>query len=372
MRRLTIIQVLPALDAGGVERGTLEIGRSLVAAGHRSIVVSGGGRLEAQLVTEGSEHVTMDIGRKSLLTFLRCVKPLRNLARETRADVIHVRSRMPAWVAWFAWRGMPEASRPHFMTTFHGTYTPGIYSSVMTKGERVIAISEMIRGYITRHYPKVNPANIRLIHRGVDPAAFPRNHRPSDAWFADFFAKYPAARGKALITLPARITRWKGQEDFLRVIAQLRRDGHAVHGLLLGDVHPRRQSFMDELVSLAAALGIADDVSFLGHRSDVKEIMAASQIVYSLSKDPEAFGRISLEALSLGVPVIAYDHGGVAEQMRVLLPSGAVPVGDIAAVVARTSEFLRQKPTIPPDHPFTLQRMQAATLAIYAELTGSV
>lgn len=364
-RRLSVVQVLPALESGGVERGTLEVARHLVAHGHRSVVVSAGGRLVERLVAEGSEHIQLDVGRKSLLS-LRLVPRLRQLLRGM--DILHVRSRMPAWLAYLAWRGMDPASRPRLVSTVHGPYSVNAYSAVMTRGERVIVISEMIRDYVLVNYPKVDPGKLRLIYRGVDPETFAHGHKPDAAWWRAWLDEFPATRGKRLLSLPARLTRWKGQEDFIDLIARLKPRYPDIHGLLVGDTHPRRRQFQDELRGRVEALGLAGDISFTGHRGDVAEIMAASSIVYSLSREPEAFGRVSLEALSLGIPVIAYAHGGVGEQLAAILPEGGVPVGDVGAVAALSERWLDQPPDVPREQPFTLARMLDATLAVYQEL----
>ena len=139
MRRLTVVQLLPALDSGGVERSTLEIAAALVAAGHRSIVVSAGGRLVAPLEAAGSEHVALAIGRKSPRAWL-AMRALRAKLADWRPDIVHARSRLPAWLGWFALRGLP-APRPHFVTTVHGLNSPGRYSGVMVRGERVVCVS---------------------------------------------------------------------------------------------------------------------------------------------------------------------------------------------------------------------------------------
>ena len=164
-RRLTVIQLVPALDAGGAERSALEIGRALVAAGHRSIVVSSGGRLVAPLVAEGSEHFELPIARKSLGT-LRHVAGLRSLIKRERADIVHARSRVPAWLGWFALRGLTP--RPHFVTTAHGLNTPNWYSAIMTRGERVICVSNTVRDHLLHNYPRTDPARLIVIPRGVD------------------------------------------------------------------------------------------------------------------------------------------------------------------------------------------------------------
>jgi glycosyltransferase involved in cell wall biosynthesis len=370
-RRLTVVQVLPALESGGVERGTLEVGKYLVDHGHRSIVISAGGRLVEQLEREGSEHLAWDVGRKSPLTLLRYVGRLRRFLSAVKVDILHVRSRMPAWVCYLAWRGMASKTRPHLVTTVHGPYSVNRYGAVMSRGERVIAISDMIVDYVRSNYPNVPPEHIRLIPRGVDPSQFPHGYQPTSDWLAQWRADYPELAGHKLIVLPARLTRWKGQTDFIQVMAQLVAAGHDVHGLIVGEAHPRRREFLEELKQQCRALDLESRITFTGHRSDLKDIMAISNIVMSLSREPEAFGRVTLEALSLGKPVIAYDHGGVREQLAAILPAGAVPVGAIAAASEKAAVWLAQPPDVPTRNPFTLERMLSSTLDVYRELTDS-
>lgn len=369
-RPLTVVQVLPALDMGGVERGTLEVARRLVAEGHRSIVVAAGGRLAAQLVAEGSTHVEWDVGAKRLAT-LRWIPKIKRLLRDERPDILHLRSRLPAWMAYLAWRGLPAAQRPALVTTVHGYYSPGRYSGVMLRGDYVIAISEAVRAYVLQHYPRVDAARIRVIPRGVDPAAYPYGYRPPAAWLADWHAQQPGLQHKYVLTLPGRLTRLKGQRDFIAVIAALRRLGIPAHGLLVGGTHPRKRHYEAELRAEIAAAGVADAVTLLGHRGDLREIMAVSDVVLSLSTEPEAFGRVCVEALSLGRPVLGYDHGGVGEQLRAILPVGAVPLGERAEVVARLAEWYRAPPAVPREQPYTLERMLGATLALYREAAAA-
>lgn len=366
-KRLTVVQMLPALESGGVEKGTLEVGRHLVQNGHRSIVISAGGRMVAQLEREGSEHVAWPVGAKRLTT-LRYIWKVREFLAHERPDILHLRSRLPAWIGHRAWLGLPPATRPHLVTTVHGPYTPGRYSSVMVRGERVIAISDMIREYILRNYPWVDPGILRVIPRGVDPVAYPHGYQPSAEWLATWHAQYPALQKKFVITLPGRLTRWKGQEDFIRIIAGLKARGLPAHGVLVGDAHPRKHYYADELRAQARAAGVVTDITFTGHRADVKEIMAVSNAVLSLSLDPEAFGRVSLEALTLGVPVAAYDHGGVAEQLAACFPQGRVPVGDTQAAVEKLASWYSQPPAVPATNPYTLERMLRSTLEVYFEL----
>lgn len=367
VKHLTVVQMLPALESGGVEKGTLEVGRHLVKNGHRSIVISAGGRMVEQLIREGSEHIAWPVGAKRLST-LRYIWKLRELLAREKPDILHLRSRLPAWIGYRAWKGLPADSRPHLVTTVHGPYTPGRYSSVMVRGERVIAISDMIRAYILKNYPWVDPSIIRVIPRGVDPQAYAYGYKPSPEWLATWRAQYPQLEGKYVITLPGRLTRWKGQEHFIRIIAGLKQRGLPVHGVLVGDAHPRKQYFAQELQAQVRAAGLENDITFTGHRSDMKEIMAVSDVVLSLSLDPEAFGRVSLEALTLGVPVAAYDHGGVAEQLAAVFPEGRVPVGDTDTAEEKIAQWYSAQPAVPVSHPFTLERMLNSTLEVYLEL----
>jgi glycosyltransferase involved in cell wall biosynthesis len=367
--RLTVIQILPALDAGGVEKGTLEIARALVSAGHRSIVISAGGRMVERLVREGSEHLAWDVGAKRLST-LRWIPRLHRLFAHERPDIVHARSRLPAWVAWWALKGFAPEFRPHFLTTVHGPYTPGRYSRVMTYGERVIAISAMMREYVVQHYPRVPVENIRVIPRGVDASEYPHGYVPDAAWLQDFRHLYPSLAGSYVITLPARLTRWKGQDHFLDIIAGLKSRGIPVHGLIVGEAHPKKRAYEAHLRARARRLGLNGSVSFTGHRTDVREIMAISDVVVSPSLEPEAFGRVTLEALSLGRPVAAYAHGGVAEQLDAIFPAGKVAVGDKDAMEELLALWYQQRPVVPAENPFTLARMQEETLGVYHELAG--
>lgn len=365
-RALTVVQLLPELEVGGVEQGTLEIAEALVAAGHRAIVISGGGRLVPALEAAGARHVELPIGRKRLSS-LMLIPHLRALFAAEAVDVVHARSRLPAWLGHLALRGMPVAERPRWVTTVHGPYTVNRYSRIMASGDRVIAISEFIRDYIERAYPETPRARIRMIPRGVSPQRFPWGYRPSAEWLARWAGEGPPA-GRRVLTLPARLTRWKGQLDFIEMMALLVQQGLPVHGLLVGGPHPRKREFEMELKDRIATLGLSDHVQLLGQRSDMRELLAVSDVVYSLTREPEAFGRTTVEALSLGRPVIGFDHGGTAEILRDVFPAGLVPVGDIAAAARRTAELLANCPLVPREQPFTLQRLQAETLAVYDEV----
>ena len=367
-RQLTVLQLLPSLEGGGVERGTLEVARALVDAGHRSLVMSAGGRLVGQLTSEGSEHLEWDIGRKHPATLL-LVRPLRRLLSDEAVDIVHVRSRLPAWILEFALRGLPEARRPVRISTVHGLYSVSRYSAIMTRGERVIAVSNTVRDYILDNYPQCPPERIEVIPRGVDPGEFPRGFRPDAAWRAGFFQQFPQARDRALLTLPGRLTRLKGHHAFIDLIEGLIRQGHPVHGLIVGGEDPRRHAYAQELYQTVTQRGLDRHITFTGARSDMREIYALSRIVFSLSDKPESFGRTVLEALSMGRPVIGWDHGGVGEILTHLYPAGRIALHEHEALLERTEALLRASAHVPENTTYTLQAMLESKVRLYEALT---
>ena len=363
---LTVLQTLPALETGGVERGVVDVATELARRGQRALVMSAGGALTAELEAAGVQHHNWPIGRKSPLTLL-LARRLRRFLQEENVDILHASSRLPAWVSYLAWNNMPAGSRPVFITSVHGPYRAGRYSAIMTRGQKVIAISRYIHDYILAHYPETDPGKITLIHRGVDPERFPRGYRPAPEWLARWQREHPQLPGKALITLPGRITRWKGHADFIEIIARLKQAGTNVHGLIAGGAAARRQGFLRELLRITGARGLERDISFLGQRNDLREVLSVSDVVLSLANIPEAFGRTALEALSLGRPVVACAHGGAREVLEALQPDGLVEPGSVSAVVGKIQAFLETRPHIAPNRTFTLQQMLDQTLALYEE-----
>lgn len=356
------MQLLPALNGGGVERSTLEIAQALVANGDRAIVVSGGGRLVPALIAVGAEHIELPIGRKALSS-LRHVFGLRRLIRQHRPDIVHARSRLPAWLGWWAIRGLPADQRPHFVTTMHGLNSVNRYSAIMTRGERVIAVSQTVREHLRRHYG-VDDSRVQVIPRGIDPRLWPRDYQPTAAWLAEVESRYHALRDRRWLLLPARGTRLKGHAEAITLLAALDADTALV---LLGAEVPERADYLAELRAQAQALGVADRLVITEPRDDVRDFMARSALVLQLSARPESFGRTVIEALALGKPVLGWSHGGVGELLTELYPAGAVPLGDSAALAQRARELLRAAPSVPA-HDYTLARMQISTLALYRNL----
>ncbi len=360
----TVLQILPELDCGGVEQGTLDVAAELVRRKHRSLVVSGPGRLVQQLVAEGSEHIDLPVGKKSILS-ARLIPELRKLFKEQKIDIIHARSRMPAWLAYLAWNKLDPKNRPVFITTVHGPYTVNRYSKIMTSGERVIAISEYIKNYILENYPDVDENKIDIIHRGISKENYPYNYKPSGGWLKDWNDQHPGLSDKFIITLPARVTRWKGHNDFIEIITNAINYGLNAHGLIAGGTDPGKDKYLQELKYLINSKDMNEHFTFLGQRNDMREIMSISNIVLSLARIPEAFGRTALEALSLGVPVIAYDHGGAAEVLGEMFSEGKAKPLCTESVITLINQFYQSMPKVHDRNVFTLSNMLDKTISIY-------
>jgi glycosyltransferase involved in cell wall biosynthesis len=368
-----VLQALPTLVAGGVERGTLEIADALVRAGFRAFVASAGGPLVARLEGLGARHVTLPLATKSPVGIWRNAAALDALVRREGIAILHARSRAPAWSAWLAAR----RSGAHFVTTYHGTYNEGLpgkrfYNSVMARGERVIAISRFIAGHLQAQHG-TDPARIRLIPRGVDEAAFDPA-RVDAARIARLRAEWGVPEGRPIVMLPGRVTRWKGQGVLVEAMARLPGDALA---LLVGDTDARA-GYRDELRARIAALGLTDRIRLVGHADDMPAALLLADVVVHASTDAEAFGRTVIEAQAMERCVIASDLGGPRETVDEGVTGWRVPPGDAAALAAAIGRVLampvaeraamgeRARAAVLAG--FTKARMQAATLAVYREL----
>lgn len=369
---MRVIQFLPNLAGGGVERGTLEIAQALVQAGHDSHVASNGGRLEQELTAQGSQHHHWPLHKKNPMTLLQVGK-LRRWLEHMRPDIVHVRSRMPAWAVWLAWRGMNAATRPKFLSTLHGLHSVNSYSAIMTKGERIIAVSNTARRYLLDNYANVSAEKIVVIHRGTDPEAFPRGYQPDTAWLTQWQRDYPQLAGKRVICLPGRLSRLKGHNHLIELIDQLQRAGlDDVFGLIVGGTDGEHGKYVQSLHQQIATRDLTKKIIFTGHRSDIRDIYAISNLVLAVSTKAESFGRTALEPLSLGVPTLGFDIGGVGEILAELYPEGRVPMQDSQALIQRALAVLAQPDQMIKDnHEFLLQQMCAKTLDLYQQMAAS-
>lgn len=364
---MKIMQLLPELNSGGVERGTLEIAKALVADGHTSLVVSNGGRMVTQLEAEGSTHLSLPIHKKALSSLWQ-IRPLRRLIEQHQPDIVHVRSRVPAWLTHFALKGIPASRRPHLVSTVHGFYSINRYSAIMTQAEKIIAVSDSVVQYIQDHYKNCPPQDIVRIYRGIDPKAFPHAYQPPAQWINQTFSDFPQLEHKFLICLPGRITRLKGHETLIELMQQLRAQYPHIHAIVVGGADPKKVAYLDELEHSIQEKGLRDHLTFVGHRSDIREWLALSDVVLSLSNQAETFGRTALEALSVGTPVIGWDRGGVAEILAALYPQGKIYVDDKTALLSTLKRHIEQPQAVPVVTQFSLKDMCDHTLALYKNI----
>ncbi len=371
----TVLQVLPALGAGGgVERGTMEIAQAIVGAGWRSLVVSSGGPMAHEFTRVGAQHFILPLASKNPLVMRANIQRLADLMDAEDVDIVHARSRAPAWSSYFAAR---QTGR-RFVTTFHGTYSTGNwvkrrYNSVMIRGERVIAISAFIASHVRRVYG-VPASRIRVIHRGVDLERFDPARVSADRVLA-LANQWRLPDGMPVVMLPGRLTRWKGQTVFIEAIAKLGR--HDIRALLVGS-EQNRAAYRSELEALVEHHGLGDVVHIVDHCKDMPAAYMMADVVVSASTNPEAFGRVIPEAQALGRPVVATDHGGARETVIPNETGWLTSPGDtdaLAAAVERVlclsaaerSQLVEKSLANVRDN-FTRDAMCAKTLDVYNEV----
>jgi glycosyltransferase involved in cell wall biosynthesis len=366
-RQLTVVQIIPALNPGGVERSAIEIAEGLVLAGHRAIIIAKAGRWSAWAKRVGAELIELDVGQKSLLS-LRHVFSLRRLLGQIKPDIVHTRSRLPSWLTFFTLKLM-GASAPRWVTTVHGLHSVSRYSAIQHAAERVIAVSHCTLDYLQTHYPKANLSRVSVIPRGVNPAQY-RRAKALPEFRQSLDAQYPQIRGRKILLLPGRGTRLKGHAVALSLLATLAPE-YDVCVFFAGIMEETRSPYLQEMHTLASKLGVADRVVFSPARADLTQMYQHSALVLQLSTRPESFGRTVAEALLCGTPVLGFDLGGVGEQLRLAFPTGLSPPGDAAALAARAAFLLgAESVAIDTSGICTLQHMQQTTLALYCDVLG--
>jgi glycosyltransferase involved in cell wall biosynthesis len=362
-----IVQALVSLNIGGSELVATELSEFLIAQGNKVTIIAADGPLGPRVRASGADHLDWPIGKKRLAT-LRFIRRLSEWFAAEQPDIVHVHSRLPAWICWRAIMRMPVEQRPVLVTTMHGHYSVSRYSSVMARGRRTIAVSEHIRKYTLKNYPLANAESVVTIHGGASRAMFPYGYRYSSEWRESVETEFPELRGKRWLLLPARITRWKGHVDFMHLIGALAKSFPDIHGVFVGGGRAGSR-YQLELETLAEKTGIGGRITFTGNRLDIRDWMSAAEIILNLSNDPpEAFGRTVLESLCLGRPTIAWNHGGAAEILAEMFPEGAVTLLDYPQLEARCRDFLGSAPVVKESYAFTLEESMNKHLAVYQDL----
>lgn len=376
---MKILQILPALGQGGVERGTIEIAQALTAAGIPSGVVSAGGPMTHALEKLGVRHYTLPTNSKNPFVLAKNAGAIAKIAATEGYTLMHVRSRAPAWSVKWASR---ECGVP-WMATFHGVYglSPRClklpYNRVMLQGVRTIAVSDYVRRHILENY-EVDSTKVVRIHRGADVNVF----RPDAVSAEDALAKktkqYHFAPDIPVITLPGRLTRWKGQEVFLEAVRLMR---HKRVGLLFLGSDQGRVDYSDRLREMASSLPNETQVVFRDHSREIERVYALSEIVVNASTaQPEAFGRTIPEAQAMGCLVLGTAHGGACETIEDGVTGFLVPPGDAVAMARRLDEMLdmsteakakmREAAIASVRNNFSVAKMCERTLELYRSLHG--
>ena len=370
----TVLQVLPALEVGGAERGTVDVTAGLAGAGWHAVVASSGGAMTVEVKRAGGIHVTLPLDRKNPWTIWRNVRVLQDVVREHRVDIVHARSRAPAWSACAAARrsGVP------FMTTFHGVYGCGnrlkkAYNSIMTKGDVVIAVSEFVSRHVQETY-QVPPKRLRVIHRGIDTGVF-NPDAVSDERMVRLARQWRLPDNVPVIMLPGRAARLKGHDVMIEAVGRLGRKD--VRVLLVG-ADQGKPRYRDELEAQIRNAGLEGVVHLTSPCRDMAAAYMLADLVVSASVEPEAFGRVAVEAQAMGRPVVATALGGSHETVIDRKTGRLVPAGDAAALADAMASMLtltagerRALARRARDHvatSFTKSRMCDRTLSVYREL----
>ena len=375
-----IFQVLPELEEGGAERGAVDLAGYLTRVGWQPLVASAGGVGEAKLKELGGVSVMLPLQSKNPFTIRANIRRLQRVIREHGVQLVHARSRAPAWSAYYAAR----RCKVPFVTTCHGVYegSDGVfkkrYNAIMARGDRVIAISDFVAEYLRERY-EVPPERLRVIHRGVDTAEFDPGAVSEERRQA-LIERWHLKPGTKVVMLPGRVVRRKGHTLLLHAIERLRRRNFVC--LMVGDLEPS-SSYPGEVEGLIGAIGLRDVVRLVGSCDDMPAaLMLADVVVAPSTQAPEPFGRVSVEAQAMGKPVIATDIGGLGETLMPAATGWLVRPGDVeelaralqlalampddarARLAARARRFVTRR--------FTLEQMGKSTLAVYRELLEGV
>ena len=376
LKGYTILQVLPRLDVGGVERGCVDMAQAIVSCGGRAIVASQGGQLVSVLKNKNIDHVTLPLASKNPFQMGINHYRLKRLIRDRQIDVVHARSRAPAWSAYWA---CIHSDKP-FMTTFHSIYPftnrlQKIYNTVMSLGERVIAISYFVADHIRTHYPHAAD-RIRVVQRGIDLSYF-QPFTLSSARLMKMRQQYDLSSDRLLILVPGRLSHRKGQFDFLYALACL--DHPNVHCLMVGP-NGTTGRFRRKVQMLADQLGLSKCVSIYGSCDDMPALYALADVVVVPSKY-EGFGRVAVEAQAMGRPVICHATSGLNEVVHDQHTGWLVSPGNPVALARCLDYVLRMTPEERSalssrarawvEKHFTTEQMTSATIDVYAELLAA-
>ncbi len=356
---MKIIQLIPELNEGGVERGVVELNRELVKRGFESIIISSGGKLVTQIESDGGKYINFDVSSKNPFTLPIRIYKLKKVFKILNPNIIHARSRVPAWISYFAKEKTP------FITTVHGFNSVNFYSKIMTKGDRVICVSNSIKEYIQKNY-KTPSKKIKVIYRGVDLEKF--NIDNLDKEFIENFKIKYLLKDNIILTSVGRVTQLKDFETFIKAVELIKRDFNNIKALIVGGVRDDKREYFIKLQTLVKNLNLKDNIIFTGSQNKIAEIYHLSDIVISSSKKPESFGRAVAEAIAINTPVIASNHGGVKDIIKDGINGFFYKVSDekdLAQKILLIKNLKNKKFKSYIEKNFNLKEMVDATIKVY-------
>ncbi|WP_288130247.1 glycosyltransferase [Microbulbifer sp.] len=364
---MRIVQLLPDMDKGETAGTVLDFATELVRQGHESTVISADGALVSRLTLHGSEHISMPVHKASWRRPGMAGR-LRRLLRRLGADVLHAYGPRASWLAWRAWRGMPERARPKLVTALHEWPQPRlirgrIVNRALARGELVVTPSEQLSGALHQRYSSVLSAVPPVVYRGVNTREMDRDAPVSGHWHQRLLNQYPQLEGRHWLLLPAPVGPGCGQEAFLQLLKQLSLEREDIFGLIVGEVQSGQEKFARSLERRAADIGLSDKVLFLGNRRDMREFYATARITYQFSEG--ASGRAVAQALAMGCPVITCSNGVGREMTQRCFPQGVCVELDLAKIQAVTLDILANAEPVRFDG-FSLEETTGQMLALYA------
>jgi len=361
---MKIVQLLPELNEGGVERGVVELNRALVLQGYDSYVISNGGKLVEQIKLDGGHHIKFDVCSKNIFTIPIRVFKLRHLLKTISPNIIHARSRVPAWLVHFANKKL----KIPFVTTVHGLNSVNSYSKIMTTGDEVICVSEVVKEYIISNY-NINNEKLHIIQRGVDLNKF--NCDNLDHLFINKFKLQYNLKNKYIVTSVGRITWLKDYETFIKSIAIVQKTIPNIIGLIVGGAREDKNDYLMSLIQLSKSLNIEDNIIFTGSQNNIAEIYSISDIVVNVSLKMGNIGRTVIEALALDKPVIATTYNGLINIIEENINGSIVDVKNeyqLSQKIIKLKKYVLNdiRESIPIE--YTLDAMLDSTMLIYKRM----
>ncbi|MCC3307153.1 glycosyltransferase family 4 protein [Psychrobacter sanguinis] len=369
---MKVMRLLSSLKHDESERGIFHLGRALVKRGHTSIIVSSADKeheLVKRLERDGNIYHQLSLEKKSWMA-LRQIWPLRQLIEKYQPDIIHLHSRTPAWILHWALKGAKLKHKPKLVSTMYGFYPLNNYSRALLNVDCTITVSDSVSEYLLQGIKEVKkpPRSIIRIYRGVDTRNFPYRYNPSVYWIHRTFAEYPELEHKKWLLFPTVIGQEYGQEWLIDILGNLSEDFPNLH-IIIMDEDSRRDVVHEEFMQRVNALELRDKFTFIGtKRNDMREWLAAANLVLGLANQPESIGINVLQAIHLGTPVVGWNKAAFHEILKPLYPQGLVKEETAYALCKVIRNQLENVMRPPITDKFTMQQMIDETLAVYRKL----